>query len=265
MVIAADTTEETPKWWHDLIPRFIGATGFNLFTATVAGLFLVTSLSLATWLVALHFKHQAELARLSQQQAQTTLAASDEPVDPEMLQARIEEAQKQLTDLQTQLVEQNADRVLSNQELLGIQNETLQKEMEELAKPHLDAPIIDLDPAKLPKPTDTTKDATAFIPIEVPPTAALFTVILHKPADKVYPNYLLELLDAKKPKPLWSSVKKPAPDPMTITLSLLRRNYPSGKYRLRLSGVDGKKKEPIETYNLEVKFLPPPKAAKKKR
>jgi hypothetical protein len=29
--------------------------------------------------------------------------------------------------------------------------------------------------------------------------------------------------------------------------------------------MDGKKKEPIETYHLEVKFLPPPKAAKKKR
>ena len=257
--------ETTLKWWHSLIPRLFSRTGFNAFTAAVAGLFFITSLSLASWLVALHFKHKNELARLANRQIPLSpqLSASDEPVDPEVLQARIEEAQKQLTDVQTQLVEQNADRVLSNQELLGIQNNTLQKEMDEIAKPQLDAPVVDLDSNKLPPPTDPTKEVVTTI--EVPLTAAMFTVILHKPADKVYPNYLIELLDAKKPKPLWSGMKKQAPEPMNISLSLVRRNYPSGKYRLRLSGVDGKKKDLLETFNLDVKYAPPPKAAKKKR
>lgn len=256
-------TETTPKWWQELIPRWFRHTGFNPFTAAVAGLFFISSLSLAVWLVALHFKHKTELARLSDRQTSPQFSASDEPVDPEVLQARIEEAQKQLTDLQTRMVEQNADRVLGNQELLGIQNDTLQKEMDEIAKPQLDTPVIDLDSSKLPPPPDPTKEAVTTI--EVPPTAAMFTVILHKPVDKVYPSYLIELLDAKKPKPLWSGVKKPAPEPMKISVSLVRRNYPSGKYRLRLSGVDGKKKDVIDTFNLEVKYIPPPKAAKKKR
>ncbi len=260
-----EATETTPKWWQSLIPRWFSHTGFNPFTAAVTGLFLITSLSLASWLVALHFKHKTELARLADQQTSTApqLVATDEPVDPGVLQARIEEAQKQLTDLQTQLVEQNADRVLSNQELLGIQNDTLQKEMSELAKPQLDAPVVDLDPSKLSPSTDPTKEVMTTI--EVPPTAALFTVILHKPADKIYPTYLIELLDAKKPKPLWSGVKKQAPEPMNIALTLVRRNYPSGKYRIRLSGVDGKKKDLLETFSLEVKYAPPPKAGKKKR
>ncbi|MBL8208474.1 MAG: hypothetical protein JNM09_29865 [Blastocatellia bacterium] len=254
----------TPKWWQSLIPRLFSRAGFNPFTAALTGLFLITSLSLSTWLIAQHFKHKAELARLAAQQAQEPrLVDTDGPVTPETLEARIEEAQKQLTDVQTQLTEQNADRVLSNQELLGIQNDTLQKEMDEIAKPQLDAPIIDLDPAKIAPSADATKET--LIPVTVPPTAALFTVILHKPVDKSYPNYLVEVLDPKKPKPLWSGTKTPTPDPMNITMTLVRRNYPSGKYRIRLSGVDGKKKDVLETFNLEVKYLPPPKAAKKKR
>ena len=255
-------TETTPKWWQSLIPRLFSRAGFNPFTAAVTGLFLITSLSLATWLIAQHFKHKTELARLAAQQA-PRLVATDEPVTPETLQARLDEAQKQLTDVQTQLNEQNADRVLSNQELLGIQNSTLQKEMEELAQPHLDAPIVELDASKLPAATDPTKEAVTTI--EIPPTAALFTVLLHKPADKVYPNYLVELLDPKRTKPLWSGAKKAAPEPMKIAVTLVRRNYPSGKYRLRLSGVDGKKKDVLETFNLDVKFIPPPKAGKKRR
>lgn len=259
-----DEIETSPKWWQALIPRFFSRTGFNPFTAAVAGLFLITSLSLGTWLVALHFKHKAELARIASQQPQAPqMVASDEPVSAEALQARIDEAQKQLTDVQTQLVEQNADRVLSNQELLGIQNQTLQKEMDEIAKPQLDAPVIELDSSKLPPPTEPGKEAATVI--EIPPTAAMFTVILNKPADKIYPNYLIELLDTKKTKPLWSGAKKAAPEPMKISLSLVRRNYPSGKYRIRLSGVDGKKKDVIETFNLDVKYIPPPKAGKKKK
>ncbi|HEX4950458.1 MAG TPA: hypothetical protein VFZ34_27580 [Blastocatellia bacterium] len=262
---ATDEAERTPKWWQSLLPRFFSLTGFNPFTAAVAGFFLITSLSLATWLVALQLKHKTELARLADQAKDTrpAMVATDEPVDAETLQARIDEAQKQLTDVQTQLVEQNADRVLSNQELLGIQNETLQKEIEELARPQLDTPIIELDSTKLPPPADPTKEPVTTI--EVPPTSAVFTLILRKPAEKVFPSYQVELLDAKKQKPLWTGTKKQATEPMSFTLSLLRRNYPSGKYRVRLTGVDGKKKEPIVTYNLDVKYATPPKTTKKKR
>jgi hypothetical protein len=259
---AQPETETTPKWWQALLPRLFSRAGFNPFTAALTGLLLITSLSLATWLIALHFKHKTELTRLANQQA-PRLVASDEPVTPETLQARLDEAQKQLTDVQTQLNEQNADRVLSNQELLGIQNSTLQKEMDEIAQPHLDAPIVELDASKLPAATDPAKEAV--IPVEVPPTAALFTVIWRKPADKTYPNYLVEWLDPKRTKPLWSGVKKATPELTKIALTLVRRNYPSGKYRVRLSGVDGKKKDVLETYNLEVKYIPPPKAAKRRR
>jgi hypothetical protein len=256
-------TESTPQWWQSLLPRLFSRAGFNPFTAALTGLLLITSLSLATWLIALHFKHKTELARLADQQTQARLVARDEPVTPETLQARLDEAQKQLTDVQAQLNEQNADRVLSNQELLGIQNSTLQKEMDELAKPHLDAPIVELDASKFPAATDTAKEAATTI--EVPPTAAAFTVLWHKPADKTYQSYLVEWLDPKRTKPLWSGIKKAAPEPMKIAVTFVRRNYPSGKYRLRLSGVDGKKKDLLDTFNLDVKYIPPPKAAKRNR
>ena len=253
--------EVTPNWWQRIIIGFIHATGFNAFTAAVAALFFITSLALGTWMIALHFKHKVEIARLSKPEELPASATTSDTIDPDIIQSRIDEAQKQLAEVQTQLASQNADKVLSNQELLGIQNNTLQKEIEELAKPQLDAPIIDLDPKLLPKPVEPAKEAVTII--EVPPTAALFSVILHKPVDKVYPLYLIELLAAKKAKPLWSAQKKLSTE-TTINLTLLRRNYPSGKYSIRLTGLDGKKKELIDTFNLDVKYPPPPKQKKKK-
>ena len=254
-------SEITPNWWQRIILKFIHATGFNAFTAAVAALFFITSLALGPWMVALHFKHKVEIARLSKPEELPTSVTTSDTIDPDIIQSRIDEAQKQLAEVQTQLASQNADKVLSNQELLGIQNNTLQKEIEELAKPQLDAPIIDLDPKLLPKPVEPAKEAVTII--EVPPTAALFSVILHKPVDKVYPLYLIELLAAKKTKPLWSAQKKQS-TATTINLTLLRRNYPSGKYSIRLTGLDGKKKEPIDTFNLDVKYPLPPKQKKKK-
>lgn len=256
---APKTREITPKWWQALIPRFVYYTGFNLFTAALTGLFFVTSLSLATWLVAIHFRHKTELNQVRQQQI--AALASAEPATPEMVQARLEEAQKQLTDLQTQITEQNADKVLSNQELLGIQNDTLQKELDELSKPQLDAPVVDIDLAALRATAEPGKEIVTTI--DVPNTSSVFTVILHKPAEKNAANYLLELFDAKKPKAVWSAQKKLEAQ-TKIAVTLAKRNYPAGKYRFTLSGVEGKKKELLETYQIEVKYQPPPKQKKKK-
>ena len=74
-------------------------------------------------------------------------AALQEPATPENLQERIDEAQKQMAQLQASVTASNAEQFLSDQELLGIQNNTLQKELEDVAKAHLDTPIIDFDQA----------------------------------------------------------------------------------------------------------------------
>lgn len=254
--------EVVPRWWQALVPQLVHYTGFNLFTGALTALFLMLSLSLATWLVALHFKHKAELARLQQQQQIALVAnAGNEPATPEMLQARVEEAQKQLTEIQTQITEQSADKVLSNQELLGIQNDTLQKELDDLSKPQLDAPVVDIDLAVLRATAEAGKEIVTSI--DVPFTSAVFTVILHKPADKNAANYLLELFEAKKPKALWSAPKK-LENQAKITLTLAKRNYPAGRYRFTLSGVEGKKKELLESYHFDVKYQSSPKPKKVK-
>lgn len=255
--------EINPKWWQSLLPRFVYFTGFNAFTAALTVFLLIASLALSVWLIALHFKHKAEIAQLELKQPDAApVINSDEPATPEELQLRLTDAQQQLADLKAQLNSQNADKVLSNQELLGIQNNTLQKEIEDFTKPQLDVPIIDLDPALIrAQSTDPAKPY--FTNIEVPPTAALFTLILHKPADKQFTSYWIELFDARKTKPVWAGENKPNTQ-ANITLSILRRNYPSGKYRVALSGLNGKKKEPIDNYNLDVKFQLPPRAKKKK-
>ena len=113
--------EVTPNWWQRISIGFIHATGFNAFTAAVAFLFFITSLALGTWMIALHFKHKVEIARLSKPEELPASATTSDTIDPDIIQSRIDEAQKQLAEVQTQLASQNADKVLSNQELLGIQ------------------------------------------------------------------------------------------------------------------------------------------------
>lgn len=259
----SEETEKTIKWWQDLLPKFIYLTGFNAFTAAVALLLLVISAALAVWLVALHYKHKVEISQLQQkyEQKQVLSESTTETPDPEALQSRLTEAQQQLTDIKAQLVAQDADKVLSNQELLGIQNNTLQKEIEEIAKPQIDAPIVDLDPAKLREATAPEKEIVT--PIEIPPTSQVFTVILHKPADKVFSLYQIDLVEPKKNKILWTAQQK-QDVPKDFVLTIFKRNYPAGKYRFRLSGVIGKKKDPIENYDIDVKYIPPPKVKKKK-
>ncbi len=246
--------------------RFETATGFTALTASICLLFFITSLALGTWILALHNRHRAEIEKIQLDQqlesAKRVEAALQEPATPENLQVRIDDAQKQMAQLQASVTANNAEQVLSNQELLGIQNNTLQKELEDVAKAHLDTPIIDFDPtlivplATAAKPV--TPDANPVTAVVVPPTSSLFTLIFHQPADKPYPFYAVEILEPKKNKVLWTGQKAADTIPK-ISVTMMKRSYPNGKYRVRLMGVNGKKKDVLESHDIEVKYIQPPK------
>lgn len=245
--------ESRPFWLLGL--DILHAAGFTAFTASVTALCLIISFAAGSWMLALHFKHKAEIAKLKAEQAEerTRLA------DPANLEARLSVAQQQLTELKSQVSAQTADRVLSNQELLTIQNQALQTELDDLARPQLDAPIVELDPSRGKGP----QDKQVYTMVNVPPTSQSFTLLIKRPAEKVFPSYQLEMLDARKNKTTWSTQLRPEPNRDPV-LTLYKRGYPAGQYRLRLTGINGRQKEVLETYGFEVNYLPPPKQPKKK-
>ena len=252
----------------DVVPvsrwqRFENATGFTALTASLCLLLFITSLALATWILAQHNRHRAEIEKIQlDQQIESSKkmeAALQEPATPENLQERIDEAQKQMAQLQASVTASNAEQVLSNQELLGIQNNTLQKELEDVAKAHLDTPIIDFDPAlNVPLAASAKPEAAPVTPVVVPPTSSVFTLVFHQPADKPYPIYGIEILEPKKNKILWAAQKATDANPK-ISVTMMKRSYPNGKYRVRLMGVNGKKKDVLESHDIEVKYIQPPK------
>ena len=255
----ADAAIKPVSGWQ----RFETATGFTALTASLCFLLLITSLALGTWILAQHNRHRAEIEKIQLDQqieaAKKVEETLQEPATPENLQARIDEAQKQMALLQSSVTATNAEQVLNNQELLGIQNNTLQKELEDVAKAHLDAPIIDFDPTlAIPLAAAAKPEAAPVTPVVVPPTSSLFTLIFHQPADKPYPFYAVEILEPKKNKILWTGQKAADAVPK-ISVTMMKRSYPNGKYRVRLMGVNGKKKDVLESHDIEVKYIPPPK------
>ncbi len=243
--------------------RFETATGFTALTASLCFLLFIISLALGTWILAQHNRHRAEIEKIQLDQqieaAKKVEETLQEPATPENLQARIDEAQKQMVLLQSSVTATNAEQVLNNQELLGIQNNTLQKELEDVAKAHLDAPIIDFDPTlAIPLAAAAKPEAAPVTPVVVPPTSSLFTLIFHQPADKPYPFYSVEILEPKKNKVLWSGQKAADAVPK-ISVTMMKRSYPNGKYRVRLMGVNGKKKDVLESHDIDVKYVQPPK------
>ena len=243
--------------------KFETATGFTALTASLCFLLLITSLTLGTWILAQHNRHRAEIEKIQLDQqieaAKKVEETLQEPATPENLQARIDEAQKQMALLQSSVTATNAEQVLNNQELLGIQNNTLQKELEDVAKAHLDAPIIDFDPTlAIPLAAAAKPEAAPVTPVVVPPTSSLFTLIFHQPIDKPYPVYAIEILEPKKNKILWTGQKAADAVPK-ISVTMMKRSYPNGKYRVRLMGVNGKKKDVLESHDIDVKYIQPPK------
>lgn len=225
----------------------------------LTGLAMAT-LSLGTWLGALYFENKVLKKRLSHEQAQTKAEDADE------LKARIAETQERMAQLKAQIEAQETGEMLDNREALITENARLLGELNQLSKPQLGAPLVDLDPA-------TVKQAEAavanpkkdlFTAVEVPHNLALFTVVLHQAQDKGYQSYFVELTDNKGKRVAWSETLKKV-NGLNIPLTFAKRSHTPGRYRLKLYGMNGKKKEFVDYYDMQVNYLPEPAKAKPKK
>ena len=225
----------------------------------LTGLSMAT-LSLGTWLGALYLENKVLKHRLvQQQQAQVSSDNAEE------LKARIAETQAKMAQLKAQIEAQETGDMFDSREALLSENAHLLQELNQLSKPQLGAPLVELDSATVKQAAATQDNAKKdlFTALDVPPNLALFTVVLRQSGDKGYQSYFVELTDEKGKRIAWSEQLKKANGP-NIALTFAKRSHAPGRYQLKLYGVNGKKKEFVDHYDLQVNYLTEPQSPKGK-
>jgi hypothetical protein len=210
---------------------FWAFAGFKPLTAAIAAALLIAATILGFWTARLLSETRNLHAKLSEQQAETNRLATQQAT-------------------QTQ---QNTEQFVARNQSLTEENARLAEELNALRKPQLETPIVDVDPASLTRGT-AGAGKEAVTKIDVPATAALFTIILHLNGEQNYPALLIELIDRKTNKVLWSEQQKRIASP-NLTLTLAKSNSPAGSYRIRISGVNGQRKTLLDHYDIQVNYL----------
>jgi hypothetical protein len=126
----------------------------------------------------------------------------------------------------------------------------LRQTVDELSQPQLNVPIADLYPRELIR--EQGRPSTIQT-IAVPSSANLFTLILNVGERPSYPAYALEIVD-QQGQPIWSGdgLQKSPEENFTVTLS--RRLFPAGQYRLRLYGLRGDRRQMVEEYAVRIRY-----------
>lgn len=220
----------------------------------------IATLSLGTWVGALYFENKVLKKRLSLQQAQASTEDADE------LKARIAETQGKMAQLKAQIEAQETGEMLDNREALITENARLLQELNQLSKPQLGAPLVNLDSAtvKQADPATANQKKDLFTLVEVPHNLALFTVVLNQTQDKGYQSYFVELTDGNGKRVAWSEQLKKV-NGLNIPLTFAKRSHTPGRYQLKLYGMNGKKKEFVDHYDMQVNYLPEPTKPKSKK
>lgn len=254
-------SEQKPGLLPRIVHRLLTIPGFSPLALALTTALLMICLALGAWLAAMFAQNRFLNAQLHDK---TQEAASEQSEDSAALRTRLEETQRQLLEIRGQIEKQNTDQQQSSKDLMALESATLRGELDTLSKPQLNAPLMAIEPASALMLADPTRKDT-LTPVDVPSTVSLFTLILRLPPDKVQENYLVELLEYKSGKALWSEKqvqKIPLPQ---FTLTLAKRNVQAGKYRVRISGLKGKKKEVVDHYDVQVNYLSPPRPSPKKK
>lgn len=226
------------NWWQHLAGRLFPVAGFGPFAAVLTATLLLVSVALGAWLLSLRQQNRAVVAQLNQKRS--------EAVEDAELRSRVEELQRQQAELRAQLAQQSP----AGQEVLKAEAEKLKKELQELSQPQLDQPQVDVDPNGATRGGGGKGGTTT---VNVPSSASSFTINMPGAGSKPFPSYLIELVDARTNKVIWSGQRRQDKE-TTFTLTLAKRSIPAGQYRIRVSGLGGKAKEPLADYDIQIKY-----------
>ena len=218
--------------------RFFAAPGRVSFAYAAAACLLVVSLALVMWSFSVRSQNRKMAERLDEEIAKQDqqMAASNEAL--EQTRRQLEEANRR------------AEPQDSSERLKQYESEIaeLRRDVDELSRPQLNTPIIDLEPQGA-----TRGESTANVKlIELPASANLFTLVLNVSGQPKASSYAAEITDQNR-RVIWrgQGLRKSAYN--TFTLSLSRRLLPAGRYHLTIYTL-GAQKEQVEDYAVHIQY-----------
>jgi cell division protein FtsB len=150
------------------------------------------------------------------------------------------EVRRQLEDAIRRLEQQTGKSSKQSEEEIA----RLRQTIDELTRPQLDIPIIDLD-------TIRSGGTEPAMPIEIPRTASSVTLILNFNDRRQHPVYEVEIFDQRNDK-IWRGQSKSHGNKLTMTLP--RRFLPGGPYHIKLLGLKNNQKVPVADYAIMVSY-----------
>jgi hypothetical protein len=236
-------TTSPPNWRARLTGQLNWLRGFSPVAMAVTTALLLLTVALGIWFLTLRQQNRMLVAELEQQRNE---AAENEP-----LRTRIEELERRQSELsQSEPSAQSAEQPAAGQETLMAENERLKRELYELSRPQLDPPQIDVDPHGETRAASGSGKETTF---DIPASATSFTINLPGAGSKPYPKYSIELVEARTNRVMWSGQRGQDKE-TTFTLTLAKRSLPAGRYRIRVTGLNGVKRELIYNYDIRVNY-----------
>jgi hypothetical protein len=125
------------------------------------------------------------------------------------------------------------------------ENTALRDELDRAARPQVNAPVVNLEPA------GATRGGTAGAPAEVPARAAFATLVLHVVEDRPQRAFTAEIVDGQG-RSVWKGDGLMKDAFGTLTLGVPLRLLPAGVYHVRLLSAAGGKETPVATYVFHV-------------
>ena len=125
----------------------------------------------------------------------------------------------------------------------------LSRSVDELSRPQINVPIIDLD-AVGPLRGGATPAAKA---IEVPPGATRFDIVLYVSDSTNYERYDIEIRGADEVV-IWRAEGLRRSGFDTFTIGLPARMFPAGKYHLMLIGHTGNESRTVQRYDIQILY-----------
>lgn len=214
-----------PSWWQ----RF--SEGFSLvrLSYALAASLLVVSLGLGAWIVSLWRENQRLAAGFNEQLAEQERAVTAATKSLEEARQRLEEASSRSEQYETQIAE-------------------LRQTVDELSQPQINTPVTDLYPRDYIRGQEGAVKTVA-----VPSGANFFTLILNIAGQPSHPEYALEILD-QGGQVIWQGRGLQKSPYNNFTVTLPRRSFSAGQYRIKLYGLRGTRRELVEEYALHIRY-----------
>jgi anti-sigma factor RsiW len=226
--VGEDVVRRTPLWQRIIAVLSPGRTPSALATQ----LLLLALLALGGWVI---------LARQMNSNLNKQLADRDRALDS---------ANKSLDEARRQLEEaiRSRDQAITSTNSTQYVEEIarLRRTIDQLTSPQLDIPVVALDMIR-------GGSIEAAVPIEVPKTANLFTLILNFNDRQQHSRYEVEIIDQQGSQ-IWQgeSAQKVRANKLNVTLP--RRALSGGRYLIKLFGLRNDQKVLIADYAITISY-----------